>query len=66
MASPVAPAQWRPIPPLMGGCPCGANRYVIEAYPLLLYVCHCTDCQRQSGSAFAMNMPVPAKAFRIV
>jgi hypothetical protein len=52
--------------PLAGGCLCGAIRYEIGAYPLLLYACHCTNCQRQSGSAFAMNMPVAASAFRIV
>jgi hypothetical protein len=56
----------RPPLPLTGGCPCGAIRYQIDAYPLLAYACHCTECQRQSGSAFAVNMPVPTPAFRIV
>jgi hypothetical protein len=56
----------RPALPLTGGCPCGAIRYEIGAHPLLLYACHCTDCQSRSGSAFALNMPVSAKAFRIV
>ena len=51
--------------PLTGGCPCGAIRYQISAPPLVLYACHCTDCQRRSGSAFAMNMPVRTAAFRI-
>jgi hypothetical protein len=55
-----------PALPLTGGCPCGAIRYEIGAFPLLLYACHCTDCQRRSGSAFALNMPVSTKAFRIV
>jgi hypothetical protein len=55
-----------PTLPLTGGCPCGAIRYEITAHPLLLYACHCTNCQRQSGSAFAMNMPVATSAFRIV
>jgi hypothetical protein len=32
-----------------------ASQYKIGAYPLLLYACHCTDCQRQSGNAFAMK-----------
>jgi hypothetical protein len=52
--------------PLIGGCPCGAIRYEISAAPLLLYACHCTRCQRQSGSSFALNMRVAAAAFRIV
>lgn len=56
----------RPVLPLTGGCPCGAVRYAISAFPLFLYACHCTDCQRQSGSAFALNMPVATEAFRVV
>ncbi|HLI66351.1 MAG TPA: GFA family protein [Caulobacteraceae bacterium] len=55
----------RPVLPLSGGCQCGAVRYEVSAPPLILYACHCTDCQRQSGAAFTLNMPVPAAAFRI-
>jgi hypothetical protein len=36
--------------PLTGGCQCGALRYEIRAEPLTLYVCHCTECQRQSAA----------------
>jgi len=60
------PPTHRPALPLTGGCPCSAIRYRIDAYPLLLYACHCTNCQRQSGSAFALNMAVPTKAFHLV
>jgi hypothetical protein len=56
----------RPSLPLLGGCSCGAIRYEITAFPLLLYTCNCTDCQTASGSAFALNMPVQTKGFRIV
>src|SRR5467141_2252497 len=56
----------RPALPMTGGCPCGAIRYQIESFPLLLYSCNCTNCQRTSGSAFALNMPVAAKDFRIL
>ena len=52
--------------PLIGGCPCGAIRYQINAAPLLLYACHCTNCQRQSDAAFAMNMPVRTETFHIL
>jgi hypothetical protein len=45
---------------MTGGCPCGAIRYEIASFPLLLYTCNCTGCQRQSGSAFAMNIPMAA------
>lgn len=57
----------RPLPklPLTGGCFCGAVRYRIDAFPFLLYACHCTQCQRQSGSAFALNMPVATGSFQI-
>lgn len=59
-------AAARPSLPLTGGCACGAIRYEITSFPLLLYTCHCTDCQRISGSAFALNMPVATKSLRIV
>jgi len=55
----------RPPPPLTGGCPCGAIRYQVTALPLLLYACHCTNCQRQSGSALAINMPVRTETLRM-
>src|SRR5258705_13061530 len=56
----------RPVLPLTGGCSCGAIRYEITSFPLLLYSCNCTDCQTASGSAFALNMPVFAKDFHIL
>jgi hypothetical protein len=51
--------------PLKGGCACGAIRYQIRAMPLFLYACHCTDCQRHSGSAFSLGLPVAAPAFHV-
>jgi hypothetical protein len=56
----------RPLLPMIGGCCCGAIRYEITSFPLLLYACHCTNCQSASGSAFALNMPVATKGFRVV
>lgn len=44
--------------PYTGGCQCGQIRYEIRGEPLTLYCCHCTECQRQSSSAFGMSMPV--------
>jgi hypothetical protein len=52
--------------PLTGGCQCGAVRYEIDAEPLTVIACHCTECQRQSASAFGMTVPVPPDALRIV
>jgi hypothetical protein len=56
----------RPTLPMTGGCSCGAIRYQITSFPLLLYSCNCTNCQRASGSAFALNMPVRARDFHIL
>src|SRR3954471_11730141 len=55
-----------PTLPLTGGCACGAIRYEIGSFPLMLYACNCTDCQTRSGSAFALNMPVASSGFRIL
>lgn len=45
---------------LEGGCNCGAIRYTIDAKPVVVAQCHCRNCQRQSGSAFSVNLMVPA------
>lgn len=44
--------------PLHGGCLCGAIRYRLDAAPLLVYICHCHDCQVRSGSAFSLSILV--------
>lgn len=38
-----------------GGCTCGALRYRVMSEPIFVHCCHCTWCQRESGSAFALN-----------
>lgn len=48
--------------PYSGGCLCGALRYRVTAEPLTLYACHCTDCQRRTGTAFAQSMVVPRES----
>jgi hypothetical protein len=53
----------RPTLPLTGGCACEAVRFQVNAMPLLVYACHCTECQRWSGSAFSLSMPVKADSF---
>ena len=37
-----------------GGCLCGAVRYRVKGNPLKTCVCHCTFCQRRTGSAFSL------------
>jgi len=49
-----------------GGCQCGAVRYEVTGAPRQLVACHCTDCQRQSGSAFGMTMVVDEADFRLL
>jgi hypothetical protein len=51
--------------PLRGGCVCGAIRYEISREPLRVYACHCKDCQRFTGSAFAIGVVVPSEAFQL-
>lgn len=38
-----------------GGCACGAVRYRLTTTPMFVHCCHCRDCQRQTGGAFAIN-----------
>ena len=38
-----------------GGCSCGAVRFRLTAQPMFVHCCHCRDCQKQTGSAFAIN-----------
>ena len=40
---------------LAGGCDCGAVRYRLTARPMFTHCCHCRWCQRETGSAFAIN-----------
>jgi hypothetical protein len=39
-----------------GGCACGEVRYRLTAEPLFVHCCHCLNCQRQTGSAFVINL----------
>ena len=41
--------------PLEGGCGCGQVRYRLMSAPMFVNCCHCTNCQRQTGSAFVIN-----------
>ena len=39
-----------------GGCLCGQVRYEISGEPLAVVICHCKNCQKQSGSTFSINI----------
>ena len=43
-----------------GGCACGFVRYRLTTAPIFVNCCHCRDCQRASGSAFAINAMIEA------
>jgi len=43
-----------------GGCACGQMRYRLLSAPMFVHCCHCKDCQRQSGTGFALNALIEA------
>ncbi|HVR59570.1 MAG TPA: GFA family protein [Pseudolabrys sp.] len=49
-----------------GRCHCGYVTFKGEVDPEEVSICHCTDCQDISGSAFRVNVPVAAENFRII
>lgn len=48
-----------------GSCLCGSIKYESAAEPVLVGVCHCKHCQKQSGSAFSMMVAVPKGSLQI-
>ena len=51
--------------PLTGRCLCGGVTYSADAEPVAQAVCHCTDCQRQTGNPFSAIVAVPREAFQV-
>lgn len=51
---------------VQGQCHCGAIAYEAEVQPGSMTICHCTDCQIHSGSAFRANISAPAASFRLL
>jgi hypothetical protein len=49
-----------------GGCHCGKITYQAEVDPDTAGICHCTDCQTFSGSAFRTVVQAPKSGFRIL
>ena len=49
-----------------GGCACGYVRYEMESNPLIVHCCHCSWCQRQNGSAFAVNALIESDRVRLI
>jgi len=53
------------MPEMKGGCLCGQLRYTVNAEPVFTGVCHCKDCQKESGTAFNVVVAVPLSAVSI-
>ncbi|BCL37419.1 GFA family protein [Nostoc sp. MS1] len=49
-----------------GSCLCGSVRYECSAPPIAMGNCHCRDCQRATGSAYASAVLVPQNAVTII
>jgi hypothetical protein len=51
---------------LEGGCACGTVRYRLLSEPLFVHCCHCLNCQRQTGSAFVINLLIETERVEIL
>ena len=49
-----------------GGCACGALRYRLATEPMVIHCCHCLNCQRQTGSAFVINLLIEADRVEVL
>jgi hypothetical protein len=52
--------------PLEGGCACGFIRYRLTDEPLFTHCCHCLNCQRQTGSAFVINILIESDCVELI
>lgn len=50
---------------LSGGCNCGGVRYKLASAPLAVVACHCSNCRRQSGAAFSVNLVVRTSGIEV-
>src|SRR5258705_4892889 len=49
-----------------GACTCRAVRYRLTSRPLFVHCCHCRWCQRETGSAFAINAMIEAERVELL
>jgi hypothetical protein len=49
-----------------GGCTCRQVRYRLTSKPLFVHCCHCSWCQRETGSAFALNAMIEADRVQLL
>ncbi len=60
------PSSPSPEAPLQGGCLCGAVRYEVSAPSVAARYCHCTHCQRRTGTSSSANCLFPRASFRLL
>jgi hypothetical protein len=51
---------------LTGGCGCGAVRFEVTAPPVFSMYCHCTRCQRRTGTGASVSARVEPGSFRVL
>ena len=49
-----------------GGCACGEVRYRLMSEPMFVHCCHCRNCQRQTGSAFVINLLIETDRLEVL
>ncbi len=50
---------------IVGGCLCGNIRYTCEAEPMMMAICHCKNCQKQTSTSFSILVAVPKGSLNI-
>ncbi|KAF1927801.1 uncharacterized protein M421DRAFT_421638 [Didymella exigua CBS 183.55] len=56
----------KPFPAVTGRCYCGKVKYRLLTSPLFCYACHCPDCQKATGSAFALHATIETYNISII
>jgi hypothetical protein len=51
--------------PLSGSCQCGAVTYTVNAEPVFTYACHCSSCQKRTGSAFSLGLVIATESLAV-
>jgi hypothetical protein len=52
--------------PVNGGCTCRSVRFAMASAPLIVHCCHCRWCQRETGTAFALNAMIEAERVQLL
>ena len=52
------------MPKISGSCLCGSVRYSSPAEPVLVAICNCPNCQKQTGTSFSIIVAVPTGSLR--